>query len=367
MPFRSLEQGIAAIQQGHTDEGARLLRIALKSEVLQGSLRATAHLWLAETHSDPQEKIRCYNDALVADPDNEHARQRLAQLLAPEASATVSTPAPADQEQDATASQHNPNTPYRTVGIVDGPNGPGTGFFISRDGLVATTRFVVGGAESITIELEPGRRLIGDIVRSYPEIDLALIHTGLMVNRLLTAVNTPHLPEHTALTAIAHNGQAMTGERRATRSIIKPEWFPTTIAQVADAGGSPIFNSGSNLLVGMLTRNTNRTSAYVFGLHITVIYERIEAYLQEINSGEKPAYCPSCGHRTRAGAAGGFYCESCGSVLPGARQSDRFPVPQMVSLYGENTHHPCPKCGSRAGFYNSQCLRCGHMLADSSR
>jgi hypothetical protein len=366
MPFRSLEQGIAAIQQGHQDEGARLLRIALKSEGLQGSLRATAYLWLAETRSDRQEKIKCYNDALAADPENEHARQRLAQLLAPEAAAAPATPAPPEEDQGGPAIQHNPNAAYRTVGIIDGPNGPGTGFFVSRDGLIATTRFVVGGAESITIELEPGRRLIGDVVRSYPEIDLTLIHTGLMTNRLLTAINTPHLPEHTALTAIAHNGRAMSGERRATRSIIKPEWFPTTIAQVADAGGCPIFNSG-NLLVGMLTRNANRTSAYVFGLHISAIYERIERYLQEINSGEKPAYCPSCGHRTRAGTAGGFYCESCGSVLPAARHSHRFPVPQMVSLYGENIHSPCPQCGSRAGFYNSQCLRCGHILADGSR
>jgi len=82
MPFRSLEQGINLIQQGNHEEGARLVRIALKSEQIQGEMRATAFLWLAETVQSRDEKLSMYQQALNIDPENEYARQRIAQLYA---------------------------------------------------------------------------------------------------------------------------------------------------------------------------------------------------------------------------------------------------------------------------------------------
>ncbi|NWG18157.1 MAG: hypothetical protein HXY41_16155, partial [Chloroflexi bacterium] len=52
------------------DEGARLLRIALRDTSVTGGIRAVACLWLAETVSDPQSKRAYYDEALAADPDN---------------------------------------------------------------------------------------------------------------------------------------------------------------------------------------------------------------------------------------------------------------------------------------------------------
>lgn len=400
MPFRSIEQGIAAIQQGNLDEGARLIRIALKSQEIQGSVRATAYLWLAETVQDPQGKIECYNQALAVDPNNQHARQRIAQLLStglPSSQATPQQPAqpqpgysaqqpaqptiqqqgfvpqyPAQQNpvpgmqstQQAQPSygqqpRHNPNTLYRTVGIYEGPNGPGTGIIITREGLVATTRFVVGGEQHVTVELEAGNRFAGQVVRAFPQIDLAFVHTGLSVNQLLPAAPTPVIMDNTPLVAVAHNGQVMQGQKRATKSQIKPEWFPTTIADMADAGGNPVFDN-RNMLVGMLTNNANRSSAYVFGLNINVVYRHAEQYMQEMQTGVKVVYCPHCGHLSRAGGAGAFYCEVCGGTLPAAQNVARYQMPHMAAYYNENSHRACPRCKARVGYYDSKCLRCGH-------
>lgn len=384
MPFRSLEQGISAIQQGQHAEGARLLKIALKSPELKGSMRAMAYLWLAETRDDRQAKLNDYNDALAADPDNEHARTRIAHLMAVDlpgqnvqagqtgqGGPAVSQSAPNPPQHmpgyrpDNPASGYvsagpgyDPNTVYRTVGIPDGPNGYGTGFFITGDGLVATTRFVVGGVESVTIELQPGQTVNGRVCRAYPQLDLAFISTQLTINRLLTPSRVAILPERTPLTAVSHTGQIRTGERRATRSIMKQEWFPTTIEDVPDAGGAPIFDN-QNLLVGMLTRNASRMSAYVFGLNISPILHLAEELMHEMSTEENLVYCPNCGYRSRAQAAGAFYCERCGSTLPSARSTHRFPLPQMAAIYSENIHRPCQHCGSRAGYYNGACLRCG--------
>lgn len=413
MSFRSMEQGIAAIQSGNLVEGSRLLRIALRSDDLKGPLRATAYLWLAETKKTRDEKMACYNEAMAADPGNQHARQRIALLLATDLPPVTDTqpqkPAPPNNDpapppgdvpgkkptpnglsqtdrldtgqlrpddnqsagrgQPQHTSQHrpqapnyNPNAVYRTVGITGGPNGRGSAFFVTRDGLLATTRFVVGGETEVMVELEPGSTIRAQVVRSYPELDLAFIHTGLTVNRLLQGQATPTLPENTPLTALAHQRRGMSGYVRSTRSEVKQDWFPTTISELSDAGGNPIFND-RHVLVGMLTHNANRTSPYVYGVHIYTIYRFVEHYAQEARSaGGQLMYCPSCGILSRAGTVGGFYCEMCGSVLPAAERVRRSPLPQLAGFYGETMHRPCPNCDSRVGFFHGACLRCGFEI-----
>ncbi len=258
------------------------------------------------------------------------------------------------------------NALYRTVTILGGHNGTGTGFFVTETGLVATTRFVVSAVEDVIIELDRGRQFQAQVARAFPELDLAFIETGLRVSQLLSRSSRPAIPDNMPLTALNHDGRVMSGLRRASQSNIKPDWFPTTIAQVLDAGGNPIFDN-RNYLVGMLTCNANRTSAYLFGLSINAIYRCVERYLHEVRNGVRRAYCPTCGYLSQAGNIGGFYCEMCGGVLPAARQVQRYPLPQpqLEQLYGESHNQPCRFCGSRTGMYmspddhRSRCLRCG--------
>jgi len=392
----TIDKGIQAIRQGKHVEGGRLLRIALRDENPTGKIRATVLLWLAETKSTRQEKLDCYHEALAADPENEHAQQRLAALLSaglpPVPGDTLTQPAPSSPPEETTqsapsnapppgvpgqasgppqgaprppsqqqpqAARYNPENPPRTVGILGGPSGPGTGFFVTRDGLVATTRFVVGGEEEVTIELERGETMRKPVARAYPELDLAFIDTGLRVNQLPTTYAAPVIPENMPLTALSHRHRAMSGQRRATRSEVSTDWFPTTIDVVNDAGGNPIYND-QNTLIGMLTHNANRTSDYVYGLNIHTISRYVEYYMQEARAIKgKPSYCPHCGYLSHALTVGGYYCEVCGGLLPHARDIRRAPRPQLSGFYGENKHRPCPHCEARVGYYDGRCLRCG--------
>ena len=144
MPHRSLELGITAIQAGSTVEGARLIRIALKSDKLADDLRAIAYLWLAEIEPDQQRKRALYGEALRVDPNNEEARARLARLMSAQLPPlSAATPAQTPPQAISVGTQYaaplqaapqHPSVPAsgfnvadHVANIIGGPNGPGTG------------------------------------------------------------------------------------------------------------------------------------------------------------------------------------------------------------------------------------------------
>lgn len=371
MPHRSLELGITAIQAGSTVEGARLIRIALKNDKLTDDLRVIAYLWLAEIENDIQKKRALYSEALNIDPNNEEARARLARLMSaqlPPLSASTPTPAPAPPPvapyaAPIQAAPQPPSVPAsgfnvadHVANIIGGPNGPGTGLFVSADGILATTRFIVGNSERLTVELHIGRQLTGYVVRAYPEYDLAFIHIDHRLDGVLPITPLPRVPDESTLIAVTYSGEMQRGKQRPTKRALANHWIPTTFTRLADTGGDPIFDE-RNYLVGIMTRNTGRQSAYLYGLHIATIRRCLETFLLEAQT-ENRTYCPSCGAGSRAGGAGYFYCEVCGSTLPQANHLTRYPIPQADIYYGA-TSAQCTRCGARVGLYKGRCLRCG--------
>jgi S1-C subfamily serine protease len=366
MSLQSLELGIDAVKKGNRSEGARLLRIALKSGELNNYLRAVALIALAETTDDPQQKMKYYREALAADPGNADANQRLARLLGAQIPTTppVTPPPPPstlpgeNPSPQGSVAARGVNIAGQIVSVIGGLNGPGTAFFVTRDGLLATTRFVVGGADRLTLELDSGRQLTGYVVRAYPEIDLALLYADTRVSELLPITPHTRIPNETPLTALAYNGQVLRGKVRDTKRVMPPHWIATDLVKLVDAGGDPLFD-GSNHLAGMLTRNNSRSSGYVFALHITTIRRCVEAYIQEINGREKRVYCIACGVLSRSIGAGYFYCEVCGHVNPLAESMARYPIAEAEVFY-EQAKIRCTRCNAQVGFFqDGRCLRCG--------
>jgi S1-C subfamily serine protease len=415
MPYSSVEQGIAAIQAGNIEEGARLLKIALREPDIAGPMRAIACLWLAETTADPQTKRIYYNDALDADPGNAQVRQRVdawmaTQMLPPPPGSTpgygmppvtgdtgrggaVPPPPPSIPgagnifQPQTVPVQTNPYAPqqpayspvatpqpgsiapvaqpavaggmYRIAAIIGGPNGPGTAFFIAREGLLATTRYVVGGLDQVDVQLETGKLLKGFVVRAFPEVDLVFIYVEQATNDLIPFTPLPTVPDNMALTVVSANGQVANGRQRKTKRVLAPQWFPTDITVLPDAGGCPVLDD-KHYLVGMITRNTTSTSSYVFGLHINAIRQYMETFRQESMGGGR-VYCPHCGYYSQAAAAGGYYCEICGGIAIQAEQLVRFRQPQTDRFYLEHSNFTCMYCGATAGAHKGACLRCGQM------
>jgi hypothetical protein len=381
-------------------EGARLLRIALLDTSLAPSMRAVVYIWMAETDPTPAFKMQCYNEALAADPNNAQARQRLEALMsttlpptsspAAPAAAPIVTPlttpasaaaptvmSPPPPPAPAQTVLSTPATPaytapliaqaanvpqnatfYQTVGIVDGPNGAGTGFFVTQDGILATTRQVIGGLENVTINLEGSRQTIGRVLRSHGDIDLAFVRVELNLAHLLPMTNVSRIPDNAEIVSKPHQGNLIRGRVRGTTRDLKPHWIPTNIRELPDIGGEPVFDDRNNL-IGMLTRNASRTSTDVYALHIHTIMARLAEYQQALQIDPQRTYCSNCGYISRAANFNAFYCEQCGAVLPTAQNINRYPLPQMAALYGENLQRPCRVCSSRVGYYNGLCLRCG--------
>ena len=254
------------------------------------------------------------------------------------------------------------NVAPQIAAIIGGPNGTGTGFFVAKEGLLATTRYVVGGETQLTVELQSHQQVIGYVVRSYPEYDLALVYVQQPVTTLMPVSTLLPVPDLTPLTAIAFSGAVVRGTRRSMpRRVLASHWFPTDMVGGPDAGGSPILD-GDQRLLGMLTTNTSGTSGYVYALHIAAIQQLVEAFRQESSSGGR-SYCPHCGYSSRALTAGGYYCECCGALSSTAAALPvRVYQPQMRSFYEQQAGTPCPRCASTAGFHKSACLRCGYVL-----
>ncbi len=406
MPNTTVEQGIAAIQAGNIEEGGRLLKIALNQPDLTGPVRAVACLWLAEISPDTASKRTYYTAALDADPGNAQIRSRVEAWMAaqpqptpprqpttnpgeempplpPELPGTGSTfhiqPAPpgGTVPQTSPFAPQPPNTLPRSapvspviqpapsggadhiVMVLGGPNGPGTAFFVAREGLLATTRYVVGGADQLTVRLETGREIQGYVVRAFPGVDLAFIYVEYTVNDLIPTTPLPNVPDNAPLMLVSSNTQILQGTRRATKRKISPGWFPTDIVvtTLPDAGGCPILDE-QRYLVGMATRDTSSTSSYIYGLHINTIRQYADRFRQETAGGNR-LYCPHCGYYSQAPANGGYYCEVCGAVTPQAERITRFRQPQTEQFYREQSQMKCRHCNASVGFYKGMCLRCG--------
>lgn len=195
------------------------------------------------------------------------------------------------------------------------------------------------------------------MLRSYPEYDLAFIYIQQPVNDLMPTSQAINVVEEARLTALCANGTVIQGKRRSTKRLIAAQWFPTDITELPDAGGEPILDE-RNTIVGMMTRNTASTSAYIYGLNINTIRTQLELFRQETTEGQR-AYCRHCGHTSKALAAGGYYCEKCGGLHPQAEGLMRQPQPQTQAFYYEYNSMACPNCNANVGFHRNTCLRCG--------
>lgn len=406
--MQMFNHAVQAIQNGQHEEGARLLRLFIRDET-NPTVRAVAWLWLAETDAQPAFKIDCYQRALADDPQNADAQARLNFYLSQQLP-TPPTPTPPPQQAvvpsappQGVPAYTNPNTPpqgmppahdtgafapvgaqpmrqaaqdplasqplaeiasARAVGILKGPNGRGSGFFLTQDGMIATTRSVVGMNVMVDITLENGQTLLGQVVRSFPALDLAFIRVKARVHQLLAPSSSPVLMAETPLIAVVYPATGVRTVCRATRDQAPPHFFPTTITKIDDAGGCPVLEAQTGLLVGMLTKNKRSEADMCYGLHISEIYRALDLFRQEETQTQQGGhYCHNCGAHSRLGSLGGYYCELCGGTLAAAVAQTRTPQPQLVQAYGENTHSPCANCGGRAGYYNNQCLRCGYDLA----
>lgn len=245
MTSRLLELGIQSIQSQQLQEGARLIRIALRHD-LTDELRAMAHVWLAETATQPAVKLDYLRQALAYDPHNEDIRRRMSALMTAQLPPTAQQAAPNPSSMavpftaitqqalplpDVFAGQPplDVGSVQHVVAVSGGPNGAGAGCIVHPQGIIATTRHVVGMNLQVDVFLSGGQGLQGVVLRSYPLYDLAFVRVNAYARQVVSAANPDSLTENAPLTVLDHRGQALRATLLLRREVIAPHWFPTTL------------------------------------------------------------------------------------------------------------------------------------------
>ena len=351
-----LRQAIQMMQNGQAEAAANQLNRLANSPELDAQARAAAYVWLAESREDRDFKVRCLERALEHDPNNAQIRQGLQQLRAAPAQPRH-LPAIRQKRESARQLQQTP----RAVGIDGGANGLASAAFIAGDGLLATTSYAVGSALRVALHISGEQEVSGEVVRRYPQFDLALVTTPLSLARK-PAIAPPSLAaENLSFTAFSSTGARLRGQlSRADRGRSTP-WLATNIhpIQLPDAGGGPLYDAQGQL-IGLLTRNSDNSGA-ALAIKISHIQALADGLRRERQLLPHAGYCPACGSLTQAGRYGGRSCETCGAALAAdSRGASAEPDREALrQLYGEREAQPCTHCRARVGQYEGRCLRCG--------
>lgn len=354
-----LRQAIELMQDGKVAPAVDLLSRLVADERLDEKGRAAAYVWLAESRSDSAFKIRCLEQALSHDPNNQQIRQGLQQVMA-----AHPPPSPRPATGPALRRAELEETPA-VVGILGGRNGPASGVFINDAGIIATTSYAIGSASRATVMLDTKRHVPGTVIRRFPTHDLALINTTLRQAEKPTVAPPSTIGEGTTFIALGYGGAKLRGVLGRFSSRHTQHWLRTSIppVQMPDAGGNPLVDENGQLLA-LLTRNVDGA-----GKALAIKISHISSLAAQLGRDRQlmpdSDYCAACGGRARARLYGGRHCEICGAALGGDSSKSAVPpqADKLAALFGEKSARPCPRCGARVGDYDGRCLRCGQAVA----
>ncbi|MCY4073511.1 MAG: serine protease [Chloroflexi bacterium] len=359
-----LLRAIEHVKSGDLESAVALLRVAVDDPDLDEHGRAVACIWLAETGDDIAFKISCLEQSLRYEPGNPQVQRKLDQLRARQPQPHLDSSALTSAPSSLRMAQAPP-----VLGIDGGANVRGSGIFVNRAGLVATTAYVVGSALEVAVTFGSSGAVPGQVLRRYPESDLALIGTAVALGSLDALENAPAVIANEAVTALAYNGAKIRGTLQDPGDGARQGWLRTSIliAMSPDAGGSPLYDGRGHAL-GLLTRNADHDTGRAWAVSLPHILTLAEQTTQEYRLLPNAATCGSCGCRAQAGHYGGRYCETCGARLASAGVSTMDPpdFERLAQLYGEDRSRPCPHCAARTGYYAGRCLRCSGELAPKS-
>ena len=357
-----LLSAIKLMQAGDVKVAADLLGEVIADPELDDHSRATAYVWLAETQDGQHFKLDCLRRALECEPDNLQVRQVLDQLLA-------AKPAPPFDPVDRPPSPlgENPLSLSKAppvVGVSGGANGTGSGVFVSNHGLIATSSYVTGSRAELTIVIDADHEVNGRAVRRYPQYDLALIETNVILEEIGSAAPSAIVTHGEVIFAMGITGSKLRGQILAGGNQSN-HWLATSFqpARMLNSGGNPIYDARGNLL-GLLTRNIDHKSGALLALSIAQVTRLTAEALQARRLQPAAECCNCCGCMTRAGQYGGRYCETCGAILSELDRSTLIPpdMAQLAQLYDGDESRPCPNCAALVGYYAGRCLRCGRNL-----
>jgi serine protease Do len=141
------------------------------------------------------------------------------------------------------------------VVTVDTGKGTGSGFFISPEGHLLTNHHVVGDTKFVKIKLATGRELIGEVLRTDPQRDVALVKTEPIGVQPLPIRNTePNVGEDMYVIGSPLgdrlNGTLTKGVLSGHRTLNEQRFIQSDVAILPGNSGGPLLDS-SGAVVGI--------------------------------------------------------------------------------------------------------------------
>jgi S1-C subfamily serine protease len=159
--------------------------------------------------------------------------------------------------------------------------GFGSGFIVSRDGLVLTNAHVVEGQSTVGVVTNDGQKLTGTVLERAKTADLALVQLPLAKTEPIPLGDSDALRVGAWVGAIGHGRGAIWTFNVGMVSNIYPAEtgrpvFQTQIPLNPGASGGPIFDRKGQA-VGVVTAKLSNAEAINFGIKIDVALAELKA------------------------------------------------------------------------------------------
>lgn len=141
----------------------------------------------------------------------------------------------------------------KSVVLVYGGGGQGSGFLLSRDGYVVTDQHVVGGANEVKVRWPDGVETVGEVVRRSRPRDVALIKTDARGRNPLPLRRIPLQPGETVVVIAAplgkdFQGTVTRGTYSAERTLDGVAYLQSDVHVAPGSSGGPMLDDQGRVI-----------------------------------------------------------------------------------------------------------------------
>ncbi len=169
----------------------------------------------------------------------------------------------------------------KSKGRSEGKEALGTGFFISKDGLLVTNYHVIGEGKKITLETAEGKEIDVSFIYAFDrDNDLAILKAVNPSGSFLTISESSSFPDGTSVVAVGNpqglKHSVVSGVLSGKREIDGKEMIQVAIPIEPGNSGGPIVNSEGKVL-GILTIKSLVTDNLGFAIPVEQLHKLLKS------------------------------------------------------------------------------------------
>ncbi len=176
------------------------------------------------------------------------------------------------------STQENIQSYKEAVVVVETDDGRGTGFSITADGTILTNHHVVEGQKTVTVAFPEEGLFSGDVVETYPDVDLAVLQVdGENLSHLDLATDRSWQPDKQQIYFIGNplRFSGIANKGTVLDYITLEDWEKPVVMMEAPVyrgnSGSPVINQNGDV-IGVVFATLKHDSYGKVGLFIPINY-----------------------------------------------------------------------------------------------